>query len=96
MISKKAYEALEEKIKQLQDENNVLKRKNMELEAAFDTIKREYEQRPEVNPPKFYISSDKYLQMISYLKDKLIREGSSLSTIGSLLALDKAAEMIQK
>ena len=96
MVSNKTYAELEEKVKKLQDENNSLKRKNMELEAAFETVKREYEQRPEVNPPKFYISSDKYLQMISYLKDKLLREGSSLSTIGSLLALDKTTEMIQK
>ena len=84
MFSKSKIQQLEKEISDLKYENKLLK---IELEA----IRSEYAEREKPPAPKYFISCEKYLQMIDYLKDGLIIKGSTLA--GSLELLNAVRNM---
>ena len=81
MLKKNKMRLLEQEISELKHENELLKNN-------IKAISGEYAKREQPQPPKFFISCEKYIQMIDFVKDGLIRNdltlGSSLELLNTL------------
>lgn len=72
-----------------------LERHNEELRTFAAEVMKQYKSLTEpVRPPKYYITSEKYLQMLDYLIDRTISTNnpSSASLLAALSGMKKTAE----